>query len=45
MQPRVVMLVDLDYFYAQCEEKRNPAIKEKPVVVCMYSGKIGRAHV
>lgn len=39
MQPRVVMLVDLDYFYAQCEEKRNPAIKEKPVVVCMYSGR------
>jgi len=39
MQPRVVMLVDLDYFYAQCEEKRNPAIKDKPVVVCMFSGR------
>jgi DNA polymerase IV (DinB-like DNA polymerase) len=33
------MLVDLDYFYAQCEEKRNPAIKDKPVVVCMFSGR------
>jgi DNA polymerase IV (DinB-like DNA polymerase) len=33
------MLVDLDYFYAQCEERRNPAIKDKPVVVCVYSGR------
>lgn len=36
---RVVMLVDLDYFYAQLEEKRNPSIKDKPVVVCVYSGR------
>jgi DNA polymerase IV (DinB-like DNA polymerase) len=33
------MLVDLDYFYAQLEEKRNPSIKDKPVVVCVYSGR------
>jgi len=33
------MLVDLDYFYAQCEEKRDPSIKEKPVVVSVYSGR------
>ncbi len=39
MQERVVMLMDLDYFFAQCEEKRNPAIKDKPVVVCVYSGR------
>ncbi len=38
-QNRVVMLVDLDYFFAQCEELRNPAIKDKPVVVGMYSGR------
>ena len=39
MQSRVVMLVDLDYFFAQCEELRNPSIKDKPVVVCVYSGR------
>jgi DNA polymerase IV (DinB-like DNA polymerase) len=39
MQNRVVMLADFDYFFAQCEELRNPAIKEKPVVVGVYSGR------
>jgi DNA polymerase IV (DinB-like DNA polymerase) len=39
LQARIVMLVDLDYFYAQCEERRNPSIKDKPVVVCVYSGR------
>lgn len=33
------MLVDLDYFFAQCEELRNPALKSKPVVVGVYSGR------
>jgi len=33
------MLVDLDYFFAQCEELRNPALKDKPVVVGVYSGR------
>ncbi len=36
---RVVMLADFDYFFAQCEELRNPSIKEKPVVVGVYSGR------
>ncbi len=39
VQARVVLLVDLDYFFAQCEELRNPALKGKPVVVGMYSGR------
>jgi DNA polymerase IV (archaeal DinB-like DNA polymerase) len=39
MQNRVIMLVDFDYFYAQCEELRNPAIKDKPIVVGVYSGR------
>jgi len=39
LQDRIVMLVDLDYFFAQCEERRNPSIKGKPVVVCVYSGR------
>ena len=36
---RIVMLVDLDYFFAQLEEIRDPSIKDKPVVVCVYSGR------
>lgn len=39
VQTRVVMLVDLDYFFAQCEELRNPSLKDKPVVVGVYSGR------
>jgi DNA polymerase IV (archaeal DinB-like DNA polymerase) len=36
---RVVIAVDLDYFYAQCEEVRDPSIKNKPVVICVFSGR------
>jgi DNA polymerase IV (DinB-like DNA polymerase) len=39
MQNRVVMLADFDYFFAQCEELRNPSLKDKPVVVGVYSGR------
>jgi len=39
VKTRVVMLADFDYFFAQCEELRNPAIKDKPVVVGVYSGR------
>ncbi|MEM2050951.1 MAG: DNA polymerase IV [Thermoproteota archaeon] len=42
---RVVMLVDLDYFFAQCEEARNPSLKNKPLVVCVYSGRSGESGV
>ena len=33
------MLVDLDYFFAQVEEKVNSSLKGKPVVVCVFSGR------
>ncbi len=33
------MLVDLDYFFAQCEELRNSVLKDKPVVIGVYSGR------
>ena len=36
---RVIFHVDLDYFFAQCEEIRNPDIKGKPVIICVYSGR------
>ena len=33
------MLADFDYFFAQCEELRNPKLKTQPVVVGVYSGR------
>ncbi len=39
MQTRIIFLVDFDYFFAQCEELRNPAIKDQPIVVGVYSGR------
>jgi DNA polymerase IV (DinB-like DNA polymerase) len=39
LQTRVVILVDLDYFFAQCEELRNPQLRGRPVVVGVYSGR------
>jgi len=34
---KIIGLLDLDYFYAQCEELRNPLIAKKPVVIVMPS--------
>jgi len=34
---RIVALLDLDYFYAQAEQLRNPALNGKPVVIVMPS--------
>ena len=39
VKKRIVMCVDLDYFYAQAEEVRNPSLKRKPLVVCVFSGR------
>jgi len=36
---RIIIHMDMDYFFAQCEEKENPGIKGKPVVICVYSGR------
>ena len=36
---RIVMHIDFDYFFAQVEERENPTIRDKPVVVCVYSGR------
>lgn len=33
----MVFHIDFDYFYAQCEEIRNPTLKSKPVCVCIFS--------
>jgi DNA polymerase IV (DinB-like DNA polymerase) len=38
-QNRIIIHADFDYFYAQCEERENPSLKDKPVVVCIYSGR------
>ncbi len=34
---KIIGLIDLDYFYAQCEIQRNPAIRGRPVVIVMPS--------
>jgi DNA polymerase IV (DinB-like DNA polymerase) len=36
---RIIMHVDFDYFFAQCEELRRPELKSRPVVVCVFSGR------
>ncbi len=38
---RIIFHIDFDYFFAQCEEIRNPALKGRPVVVCVYSARGG----
>ena len=41
MGTRIVFHIDFDYFYAQCEEIRNPDLKSKPVCVCVFSDRGG----
>jgi DNA polymerase IV (DinB-like DNA polymerase) len=35
----VYIHIDMDYFFAQIEEKRHPMAKGKIIVVCVYSGR------
>ncbi len=41
MPERIVLHVDFDYFYAQCEEIRDPNLRTKPVAVCIFSDRGG----
>ena len=41
MENRIVFHIDFDYFFAQCEELRNPELKTKPVAVCVFSDRGG----
>ena len=43
--PRVIGHLDLDYFYAQVEEVENPSLKERPVIVCVFSGRTEESGV
>jgi DNA polymerase IV (archaeal DinB-like DNA polymerase) len=35
----IILHLDFDYFFAQCEEIRHPETKGKPIVICVYSGR------
>lgn len=43
METRIVFHIDFDYFYAQCEEVRNPELKSRPVCVCVFSDRGGNS--
>ena len=50
LEKRIICHIDFDYFFAQCEENRNPSIKDLPVLVCIFSrrteesGKVGTSN-
>jgi len=42
---RVVGHLDLDYFYAQVEEVEDPSLRQRPVIVCVFSGRTDESGV
>ena len=43
---RIIMLIDMDYFYVACEELRNKEIKDRPTIVgADPKGGVGRGVV
>jgi DNA polymerase IV (archaeal DinB-like DNA polymerase) len=42
---RVIGHLDLDYFYAQVEEVEAPSLKQRPVIVCVFSGRTDESGV
>jgi DNA polymerase IV (archaeal DinB-like DNA polymerase) len=45
VEKKIIFHIDFDYFFAQCEEIRNPSIKDMPVVVCVFSGRTKESGV
>jgi DNA polymerase IV (archaeal DinB-like DNA polymerase) len=41
MSVQTILHVDMDYFFAQIEERDNPGLKGRPVIVCMISERQG----
>jgi DNA polymerase IV (DinB-like DNA polymerase) len=41
LETRIVLHIDFDYFFAQCEEIRRHELKSKPVCVCVFSDRGG----
>ena len=44
-EKRIIFHIDFDYFFAQCEEIRNPSIKDMAVVICVFSGRTKESGV
>ncbi len=42
---RIIIHLDLDYFFAQVEENERPEYRKRPVVVCVYSGRTSESGV
>ncbi|HJT83689.1 MAG TPA: hypothetical protein VJ697_04330 [Nitrososphaeraceae archaeon] len=45
LEKRIICHIDFDYFFAQCEEIRNPSIKDLPVLACVFSGRTEKSRI